>query len=232
MFESVPLNHTEWMPLFPLPSAVLFPRAVLPLHVFEERYRVMTREALSGSRMIAIALLKPGHECSYHTLEAPIHDVVCTGRILREECLMDGRYNFLLQGVARAKVIEEDRSGPYRRARLVRLPVRDVEPQQECEIRGKLRSFLTSGSFATFAESGNWQAVLKCPDMSLSEQVDVLASIVLQGPTEKQGFLSEPGLQARSDWLLDALQGVAAALDCRSERLQRGRRWPPALFEN
>src|SRR5947209_20523346 len=91
-------------PLFPLPNVVLFPRAVLPLHIFEERYKAMTAEALGGSRQIAMALLRPGWEKDYYG-RPEIEPVVCVGEILTHEQLADGKYNFFLRGVARARVL-------------------------------------------------------------------------------------------------------------------------------
>src|SRR5437764_15065204 len=85
----------ESMPLFPLPNVVLFPRAVLPLHIFEERYKVMTADTLRGDRRVAMALLKPGWEKNYYQ-QPEIEPVVCVGRILEHEKLPDGKYNFLL----------------------------------------------------------------------------------------------------------------------------------------
>src|SRR5436189_3401156 len=84
------------VPLFPLPNVVLFPRAVLPLHIFEERYKVMTADALAGRRRVAMALLKPGWEKNYYGRPA-IDPVVCVGEILTHEQFPDGKYNFLLQ---------------------------------------------------------------------------------------------------------------------------------------
>src|SRR5215211_1582550 len=101
------------VPLFPLPNVVLFPRAVLPLHIFEERYKAMTAEDLDGDGVIAMALLKPGWERCYYAAPA-IEPVVCAGKILTHEKLPDGKYNFLLQGIARAQVLSEDRGRPYR----------------------------------------------------------------------------------------------------------------------
>src|SRR5687768_15383367 len=98
------------VPLFPLPGVVLFPRAVLPLHIFEDRYRAMTADALMGDKTIAMALLKPGWEKSYYGRPA-IEPVVCVGRILSHEKLADGKYNFLLQGVQRARIIRENGAG-------------------------------------------------------------------------------------------------------------------------
>src|SRR3954470_5194925 len=104
------LNPFSAVPLFPLPNVVLFPRAVIPLHVFEERYKAMTADALRGDRRIAMALLCPGWEKSYHARPA-IERVVCVGRILSAERLPDGKYNFLLQGEARAVIVAERDDG-------------------------------------------------------------------------------------------------------------------------
>src|SRR5881275_2591828 len=104
--------------LFPLPSVVLFPRAVLPLHIFEDRYRAMTADALIGDRRIAMALLKPGWEKTYYG-KPEIEPVVCVGRILSHEKLADGKYNFLLQGELRARIVRElPADQTYRRAQL------------------------------------------------------------------------------------------------------------------
>src|SRR3954466_10946027 len=112
------------VPLFPLPNVVLFPRAILPLHIFEERYKVMTADALDGDRQIAMALLKPGWEKNYYG-QAEIEPVVCIGTILSHERLPDGKYNFLLQGHTRARVVHEHprKDGRlYRTAQLEPLP--------------------------------------------------------------------------------------------------------------
>src|SRR5512135_1917533 len=101
------------MPLFPLPNVVLFPRAVLPLHIFEERYKVMTADVLAGDGRLAMALLKSGWEKDYYGRPA-IEQVVCVGQILSHEKLPDGKYNFLLQGRNRARVVREHRGKPYR----------------------------------------------------------------------------------------------------------------------
>src|SRR4051812_34602219 len=122
------LNPFSAVPLFPLPNVVLFPRAVLPLHVFEERYKAMTADALRGDRQIAMALLKPGWERDYYSRPA-IEPVVCIGTILTHERLPDGKYNFLLQGHTRARVAREIAGGKdYRLATLE--PVVEAEAME------------------------------------------------------------------------------------------------------
>src|SRR5947199_1511729 len=112
-----PSRSLSAVPLFPLPNVVLFPRAVLPLHIFEERYKQMTHDALRGKRQIAMALLRPGWEKNYYPRPA-IERVVCVGTILSHERLPDGKYNFLLQGHTRARVVRELGDRTYRLAEL------------------------------------------------------------------------------------------------------------------
>src|SRR4051812_8316593 len=92
--------------LFPLPNVVLFPRAVLPLHVFEERYKAMVSDVLNGDQQIAMALLLPGWEKDYHARPA-IDPTVCVGTIISHEKLPDGKYNLFLEGHTRARVMRE-----------------------------------------------------------------------------------------------------------------------------
>src|SRR5579884_3720517 len=92
--------------LFPLPNLVLFPYAVQPLHVFEPRYRQMTRDALAGDRLIAVVLLQPGWDVDYEG-RPPVHPVACVGRVLAENKLEDGRYNLLLRGLRRVRILDE-----------------------------------------------------------------------------------------------------------------------------
>src|SRR5580765_2246057 len=118
------LENLSHVPLFPLPNVVLFPRAVLPLHIFEQRYKQMTADVLGGDRQIAMALLRPGWEKCYYA-RPTIESAVCTGTILSHEKLPDGTYNFLLQGTSRARIVRElpRQDLPYR--------VAELEPLEE-----------------------------------------------------------------------------------------------------
>lgn len=105
------------LPIFPLPNAVLLPGGVLPLHVFEPRYREMTRDCLAGSSLLAIALLRPGYEPRYFD-RPPVHEVCGLGSIICSEELPDGRFHLLLRGVGRVRIDEElAPTGAYRRVR-------------------------------------------------------------------------------------------------------------------
>lgn len=94
------------IPLFPLPNVVLFPAALLPLHIFEPRYRAMVTDALEGERLIGMVMLRPGWEPHYD--EAPsVYPVGCAGFITHAERLPDGRFNVMLRGLEKFKILGE-----------------------------------------------------------------------------------------------------------------------------
>lgn len=226
------IDFSRPVPIFPLPNAVLLPRAILPLHVFEPRYRAMTQAALEDRRLIAIALLKPGFEPLYHTLDAPIHDDICVGRILREERLADGRFNFLLQGVSRARVIEEDPDAPFRRAFVKPVPIGEPSPEDECMLRKAIRGALDEPPLRDLAEHANWFDLLTCSALSLSDLIDVLASAALPCASDKQCFLAEPCTVKRGQCLLTVLGTLREHLLEQGGKRTEPRDWPPKLSDN
>jgi hypothetical protein len=110
----------ERIPLFPLPSAVLFPGMPLPLHVFEPRYRRMVGDALEAERFIGMTLLRPGWEADYEG-RPPVYACGCAGRIEQCQSLPDGRYALVLRGVSRFRIESEQEGREYRIARVSRL---------------------------------------------------------------------------------------------------------------
>jgi Lon protease-like protein len=101
--------------LFPLPGVVLFPNAVLPLHIFEHRYRQMTEDALATDRLVTIVMLRP--EAEWKGKGSPgLEEYACVGRILKYERLADGKFNFLLLGLRRVRLVREVPSGKMYRA--------------------------------------------------------------------------------------------------------------------
>ncbi len=105
------------IPIFPLPNVVFFPHTLLPLHVFEPRYRQMLADCLAGERRIAVVLLKPGWEEDYYG-RPPVYSVAGAGEIIQSEMLPDGHSNIVLRGLGRVVIDEEVPSPtPYRLAR-------------------------------------------------------------------------------------------------------------------
>jgi Lon protease-like protein len=97
------------IPLFPLPNVVLFPSTLLPLHIFEPRYRAMVADALEGERMIGMVMLRPGWEPHYEAAP-PVYPIGCAGFITHAEKLADGRYNIILRGTEKFR-IQDERAG-------------------------------------------------------------------------------------------------------------------------
>lgn len=100
-----PVALTE-LPIFPLPNCVLLPGGLLPLHVFEPRYRELTRHCLASHHLMGIARLRPGYEQTYYG-RPPVYDRIGVGKIICSEELPDGRFALLLRGVARVEIARE-----------------------------------------------------------------------------------------------------------------------------
>jgi uncharacterized protein len=94
------------LPMFPLPNCVLLPGGLLPLHVFEPRYREMTRDCLATHQLMGVARLRPGYEKSYYD-KPPVFERFGVGRIICSEELPDGRFALLLRGVGRVEIARE-----------------------------------------------------------------------------------------------------------------------------
>ncbi|MCW5829444.1 MAG: LON peptidase substrate-binding domain-containing protein [Deltaproteobacteria bacterium] len=99
-------NVPDVIPIFPLPETVLLPSEVLPLHVFEPRYRDMVRDSLDTHRVIGMVLLQPGYERDYYGAP-PVRDVGCAGLIARHQELADGRFLIWLLGIERFRIDRE-----------------------------------------------------------------------------------------------------------------------------
>ncbi len=104
-------------PLFPLPDVVFFPKTLLPLHVYEPRYRALASDALEQDRIICTALLKPGWESDYYG-SPEVYPVGCVGKIVQHQKLPDGRYNITLDGITKVSIESSVRLDPYRLVRV------------------------------------------------------------------------------------------------------------------
>lgn len=197
------------MALFPLPNVVLFPGAVLPLHIFEERYKEMTADALGGDRRIAMALLRPGWEQNYYMRPA-IEPVVCIGTILTHEKLPDGKYNFLLQGQSRARIVREHAGKSYRTADLepiVETPVMEIDFTDQ---RERLARWFAD-EYAGVGMSRQFQQLLAGP-LTTPEIADLIAFNILDDVNLKQSLLAEADVLRRLDRIQRALQAARPSL--------------------
>ena len=198
------------VPLFPLPNVVFFPGAILPLHIFEERYKLMTADALEGNRQVAMALLKTGWEKDYY-VRPPIHRVVCLGKIISHERLADGTYNFLLQGVVRAQVLEEGFDQPYRTAMLAKMIEVEAPADVLDRMRRKMTRLFSSGPLSRLQAASQFQRFLNGP-ATTQHIADLVAFHLVESPAVRQELLEECDVEQRVGRVLRLLDETAAQL--------------------
>jgi Lon protease-like protein len=187
------------VPLFPLPGAILFPRAQLPLHVFEERYRSMVEDAMAGSGRIA--MIQPLDDDQKRTA---LYQVGCVGELVGVEELDDGRFNIMLMGSNRFRLIAEaDVPTLYRQADVDLAAFDDEEPPplssiQRADVEREARRFGDALGLAV-----DWEAVSRLDDEML---VNAIAQVAPFDVGAKQALLEEPTLAGRADLVVQLMQ--------------------------
>jgi Lon protease-like protein len=186
--------------IFPLPDVALFPHAILPLHVFEPRYREMVRDCLAGDRRMAVATLEPGYEADYQG--RPRVRAICgLGEMVAHDGLPDGRSNILLRGTARVRIVEElpaDHS--YRVVRYQPLP--DLVPSAYDGSRAVRDLVLLADQIALKLPSGaDTLRQLARSHSQVGALSDVLASALVTDPADRLRYLETPEVETRVDWL-------------------------------
>jgi hypothetical protein len=191
---------TTMIPVFPLPDVVLFPGVFLPLHIFEMRYREMVKDSLAGDRLIGVSLLRPGWD---HDAEGrpAIYPIGCVGLISHVEELPDGRYNMVLRGVEKFRVVrEEEQTRAYRRAAVDYFEERMTDADRESvrRQRHQLERLLTAVADApeqTFPSN-----------LSDEEVINALAQYLDLEPIERQALLEQDGVARRCGALIELLE--------------------------
>jgi Lon protease-like protein len=205
----MPGNPT--LPLFPLANVVLFPGVQTPLHIFEPRYRQMTEHALAGERRIGMVTVRP-ERLDAIAGDPPIFGVGCEGRITDAKRLPDGRFNLLLLGTQRFRILSErapDAGRLYRVAEIERL-----EEVFEAASRTRVLA-LRHRAIELVAEiaggSGTPLAAEQFRDVDDATFVNALANAFAFASTEKQGLLEAASIPERYERLISIL-GFQAAL--------------------
>ncbi len=207
-------NFSGIIPLFPLATVVFFPNTLLPLHVFEPRYRQMVKDVIDAERIIGMVLLKPGWEKTYEG-NPEIYSVAGMGRIVNSEPLDDGRFNILLYGLKRVKIIEIVNELPYRLARVEILE--DIHGTNEDMYRERIIEL-----------SSKWNGIIKKHHEShlinidtrlpLESLIDAIASMSVSNVFEKQELLEEINVQKRAEKILTHLETKIEALSIVAKR--------------
>jgi Lon protease-like protein len=182
--------------IFPLQGAILFPGLQLPLHIFEPRYRAMIKDALARDRRIGMIQPQRGEE------DAPLYTIGCLGRIGEVEALDDGRFNILLEGEARFRLLRElDVTTPFRQVEAELIEAEEdaaLAPVERASFEREARRFASAQGYAV-----DWESVARLDDVSL---IDGVSQIAPFDAAAKQALLEAPGLQARCELLVQLMQ--------------------------
>ena len=192
------------VPIFPLAGAILFPRAQLPLHIFEDRYRAMVRDAMVAKGRIAMIQPRPSGPDDHSGDQSALFSAGCIGEIVGVEELDDGRFNIVLQGSRRFRLVSEaDVGTAYRQADVDTSAFDDREPdalplilrsavEQEARRFGDALGLLV-----------DWDAVGQLDDELL---VNAIAQVAPFDPGAKQALLEAQTLTGRADLVVQLMQ--------------------------
>ena len=200
------MSRTLRVPIFPLGGAILFPRSQLPLHIFEPRYRSMVSDAVAGPGRIA--MIQPLRDDDDN--RAPLHAVGCIGEIGGVEELDDGRFNIVLVGTNRFRLVDEAPSDEaYRVADVDIAAFDDGEPEplamvQRAEVEREARRLGDALGLAI-----DWAAVNGLDDEML---VNAIAQVAPFDVGAKQALLEADSLDGRADLLVQLMQFQRVAI--------------------
>ena len=196
------LETVQRISIFPLGGALLFPRMQLPLHIFEPRYRALVSDAMARDRLIGLIQPRPSKETGQGDATA-LFDIGCLGKIAHVEAMDDGRYNIVLEGLARFRLKRElDVTTPFRQ---IEAEIEDGNPDdtnlalaRRASLEHESRKFAESQGYAV-----DWEAVSRLDDESL---VNGIAQIAPFDAAAKQALLEAASLSDRADLIVQLMQ--------------------------
>ena len=191
------LADVQRLSVFPLSGVLLLPRMHLPLHIFEPRYKALVSDAMARDRRIGMIQPRGGGD------SPPLFEMGCVGRIAQFEALDDGRYNLVLEGIARFRVRRElDVTTAFRQveAEIVADDPDDVNLTlgRRASLESESRTFAETHGYAV-----DWDAVARLDDEAL---VNGIAQIAPFDAAAKQALLETDSLADRCDTIVQLLQ--------------------------
>lgn len=186
------------LPLFPLPNVVLFPKAYLPLHIFEHRYRAMVRDALDGRRTIGMVVLREGWQTA--TGPPPVYATGCAGEIVHHDALPDGRFNIVLRGTRKFRIVQERLVQPYREA-----DVEWLDEPLDVSVEARLRTMRRrlDGLLLPAVARGETRMP---PRLADDELVNAVSQALDIDVVEKLALLEKPDILARAEAVIPLIE--------------------------
>jgi len=189
-------GETRRISIFPLPGVVLYPGLQLPLHIFEPRYRAMVSDALARDRRIG--MIQPQRPVE----GSPLFEIGCLGKIGEVEALEGGRFNIVLTGESRFRVLRElDPATPFRQVEAELIEEREqkaLAPIERASFEREARRFADAQGYSV-----DWESVARLDDLALINGVSQIAPF---DPAAKQALLESPDLSSRCELLVQLMQ--------------------------
>lgn len=198
------------LPILPLPSAQLFPHAVLPLHIDDPSARELLHDCLAGDRVFAIATIVPGHDPQ---ARSPLLSICGLGEVVAHEELPDGAANVLIYGKLRVRILEElPAEHGYRVARVE--PLADEYPRGFDLAPAQLTmTALADQLAARLPSGGDTLRALARAHPEPGALSDVLAAALVVNPMERQSILEVTNVAHRIEMVSDAIATAVARFD-------------------
>lgn len=231
--NAVHVNFGKPMPLFPLDSVTLLPQQVLPLHIFEPRYKEMVARALDGSGQIAMAVFRGSRWKQEYHGRPPIRPAVCVGHIVHHEPLIDGRYNLWLQGVCRARVVREippSDTRLYREAELAPVGVDDIDQTELQEVRDFLDHALSEGPLTKMVAAAPILEYIRKEDVPTTALLELVSFTMLSDQRLRYKLLAEGDVHIRAALIETELDELTNLL--RKADAQKPQDWPKGCSWN
>jgi uncharacterized protein len=190
------------LPIFPLPDVTLLPNSTQPFHIFEPRYRAMVADALAADSIIGMVVLQPGFEADYEG-RPPVYAIGCAGVIVAAERLPDGRYDTVLRGVGKFRILGEDQSRSYRLA--------DVEQLVEAAVGDRALLATRRQQLEAAVRAAFPGAPMPRADLSDEEVIDGLALLLPLDQARRLELLEADGPLERAALLVTFMRGGARA---------------------
>ena len=234
MAETVCVNFSEPVALFPLPGVLLMPHAALPLHIFEPRYRQMVEHALrddGGTRQFAMATLSMGPRDTGRP--SRVRDVVCVGHIAEHHRHPDGRFDLVLRGLCRARILElqePDGERLYRQAMLGPLEMPDEVVNGLSGARRELRSLLAGTRLQRLHSARIVLPWLERDDLPCRVAIELVAYAMVKDEETRYAILSEGDANRRAGLVWRELKRMDRLLALADR--QGSREWPKGMSWN
>lgn len=230
---SIRVNFGKPMAIFPLSGVTMLPQQVVPLHIFEPRYRQMVGRALDGSGQIAIASFKGDSWSENYHGRPPLRPAVCVGQIVQHERLADGRYNLLLQGVCRARILDESPPSSerlFREAMLEPIGIDQLDPAGLEGVRVWVQQQLAEGPLRRLSNADEVLEFVQNDDVPTGALLEIIAFSLVGDDDVRYRLLEQGDPTKRGEILQDSLEDLGRLIVAASR--QHAEDWPRGMSWN